>query len=169
MFSVLKKLIYFHEGSRAGNIYVPHEIDFDKVVFGYLNKNKDNPIAAIGRPLIRGDALYIQIQPMDNDYGIMFMEALAVDYPLAPIGTGKVDQDGTVRDYVLQGFYLTEKNIWHENLHTQNESSTRNTGDGEHPDNKDGLDGGLPRDKGIRGVRKKRVQPPRRGRNKEDI
>ena len=33
-----KKLIYFHAKSLAGNMYLPHEIDFDAEIYGVLDK-----------------------------------------------------------------------------------------------------------------------------------
>jgi hypothetical protein len=152
-----KKLIYFHEADTAGNIYLPHEVDFKSEVYGTVNKFDCEKIpldlvAVSGRVDFAADGIYLLLRIWNNPSGAKFAKMLESGYSLMPIGTGRIDEDNIVRDYVLHYFTLTIKPIWNvrDNLLKQHESPSHTHGRGNRADNEDRVDGRLPRNKRAR-------------------
>lgn len=152
-----KKIIYFHEPSIAGNIYLPHEVDFKPDVYGALDKLDCekiplNLVAAAGKVDFAPDGIYLTMRMWNNSSGKKFAKMLEGGYCLMPIGTGRIDDENIVRDYNLHYFTLTLKPIWNvrDNVLKQHEGASHTVRSRNRTNNENGMDGRLPRNKRAR-------------------
>src|SRR3972149_505267 len=138
-----KKLIYLHEPDAAGNIFLPHEVDFSPEVYGAVDKFDCarlslELVTVSGKVEFASDGIYIYMKIWDNTGGRKFAKMMEGGYHLMPIGTGRIDEQNIVRDYILHYFTLTVKPIWNvrNNLLKQHEGTSRTRlGRGIRPDN----------------------------------
>ena len=129
---IRKKLISFRQRTTAGNIYLPHEVEFKQETYGSLEQSDSylvplDKIAASGRTTFETDGIWIDLKIWSNPYGAEFARLFESGYHLKPIGTGRIDGEGVIRDFVLHHFCLTKNPLWNDNVPKQRKGSSRNT------------------------------------------
>ena len=126
---IIEKLIEWGKITQTGHIYIRDEVTLPKtrMLFGFHEKTdvkggvSISDIAALGRPIVKDDGLYVAITVYDtpdavsvdtpiNEKSVKFLELYKLGYKIIPDGYGRIDGDGvTIRDYNLYGFYLRKE------------------------------------------------------------